>query len=465
MAPEKMLVTTATAKFLSGWGGGPQARVSVVRAADEAELRAAVARAQAERSCSSAARIHTGAIARGLGRSYGDAAQLGGGLVIDTTRLIGCEFDPRAGTVTAQAGVTLGRLLAELVPAGWIVPVLPGTQHVTIGGAIASDIHGKNHGAVGTFGRHVTELGLLTAGGEVRELAPGSDDGLFEATVGGMGLTGVILWATVKLRPVRGPMLSVDTDRAEDLDAALALLSEPGGPHRVAWIDMLGSRAGRGVVTRAADSDAPYERGGDGATVRARATVPERWPGGPLRVSTAMAFNELWFRRAPRHERGRLEPLGRHYFPLDVLNRWPRLYGRHGMLQYQLAVPRGSEDVLTLVSEILARAKVPCYLAVLKDFGAAGPPPLSFPIAGWTLALDLPRAAEGLYEALMRCDELVAERGGRVYFAKDARMRPGVVEAMYPRLSEWRAVRDAVDPDGLWRSDMALRTGLVGGSR
>jgi decaprenylphospho-beta-D-ribofuranose 2-oxidase len=468
LAPETAVAASATANstpsFISGWGGGLPARVSLLRVRDEPELRSAVAREQAGGSRALAVGAHTGAIARGLGRSYGDAAQLGGGLVLDTTRLNGFELDPQSGTVTAQAGVTLGRLLAELVPAGWIVPVLPGTQHVTIGGAIASDIHGKNHGAVGTFGRHVTELGLLTAGGEVLELTPGSDDGLFEATVGGMGLTGVIVWARVALRAVTGPMLSVDTDRAEDLDAALALLSEPGGPHRVAWIDMLGPRAGRGVVTRATDADAPYERAGDGATVRARATVPERWPGGPLRVSTTMAFNELWFRRAPRHERGRLEPLGRHYFPLDVLDRWPRLYGRHGMLQYQLVVPRGSEDVLTSVMEILARAKVPCYLAVLKDFGAAGPAPLSFPIAGWTLALDLPRAAENVYDALMRCDELVAERGGRVYLTKDARMRPGVVEAMYPRLAEWQAVRDAADPDGLWRSDMALRTGLVRGS-
>ncbi|MDQ6606018.1 MAG: FAD-binding oxidoreductase [Actinomycetota bacterium] len=467
MAPEATLAASATASFtpsfISGWGGGPQARVSLLCARDEPELRGAVAREQDDRARALASGVHTGAIARGMGRSYGDAAQLGGGLVLNTTRLTGFELDPERGTVTAQAGVTLGRLLAELVPAGWIVPVLPGTQHVTIGGAIASDIHGKNHGAVGTFGSHVTELGLLTADGEILTLTPGSDDALFEATVGGMGLTGVILWARVVLRAVTGPMLSVDTDRAEDLDAALALLSEPGGPHRVAWIDMLGPRAGRGVVTRAADADAPYERAGNGACVRARATVPERWPGGPLRVSTTMAFNELWYRRAPRHERGRLEPLGRHYFPLDVLERWPRLYGRHGMLQYQLAVPRGSEDALTSVMGILARAKVPCYLAVLKDFGAANPAPLSFPIPGWTLALDVPRAAENVYEALMRCDELVAERGGRVYLTKDARMRPGVVAAMYPRLAEWRAVRDAADPEGLWRSDLALRTGLVGG--
>jgi decaprenylphospho-beta-D-ribofuranose 2-oxidase len=411
------------------------------------------------------ARPGPGAIARGLGRSYGDAAQLSGGLVVDVTALRGFELDSQRGVVTAQAGVTLRELLDALVPRGWMVPVVPGTQHVTVGGAIASDIHGKNHGSAGTFGSHVEALGLLTSNGEVRELTPGSEG--FEATLGGMGLTGVILWARLRLRAVSSALLSVDTDRVDDLDEALAALSAPGGPHRVAWLDLLGSRPGRGVVTRAEH----LERAAAGAaakgapTVRARATIPSRWPRGALTASTIRAFNELRFRGAPRRQREHVESIGAHMFPLDALEAWPRLYGSPGFVQYQLVVPFEEERVLRWVIERLGWAKVPCFLAVLKDFGPANRAPLSFPMRGWTLALDLPRAAPGLDALLDSFDVLVAGAGGRVYLTKDARMRPEALGAMYPRLDEWRAARDRLDPEGLWRSDLALRTGLLGDAR
>ncbi len=194
---------------ISGWGGGEPVPVSLVRPAGVDGLRAAIDVARSR-----------GAIPRGLGRSYGDAAQLSNGLVLETAQLKRFELDHRHGTVTAQAGVTIGELLSELVPAGWMVPVVPGTQHVTVGGAIASDIHGKNHGTAGTLGSHVRALGLLTSAGELLQLEPGAGDGLFEATLGGMGLTGVVVWARIELRPVRSPLLSVDSDRVAGLDEA-----------------------------------------------------------------------------------------------------------------------------------------------------------------------------------------------------------------------------------------------------
>ena len=342
-----------------------------------------------------------------------------------------------------------------------MVPVVPGTQHVSVGGAIASDIHGKNHGAVGTFGRHVQELVLLTAAGEVVELTPG--DALFAATLGGMGLTGVILRATVGLRPVGSPLLAVDTDRFDSLDGALELLRGPGGSHRVAWLDLLGPRTARGVITRAehlAAGEVPPGRDGV-ATVRARATVPAGWPARLLRPSTVRAFNDLRFRRSPRRERGRVESIGAHMFPLDALDAWPRLYGPAGFVQYQLVVPYGAESALERVTDELRQARVPCYLAVLKDFGEANGAPLSFPIAGWTLALDLPRVAPGLEAALTRADEIVASAGGRVYLSKDSRLAPDVLEVMYPRVDEWREVRERADPEHLWGSDLSVRTGLT----
>jgi decaprenylphospho-beta-D-ribofuranose 2-oxidase len=197
------------------------------------------------------------------------------------------------------------------------------------------------------------------------------------------------------------------------------------------------------------------------ATVRATATVPARWPEGLLRSDVVRAFNELRFRRAPRRERGRVESIGRHMFPLDALDAWPRLYGRHGLLQYQLVVPNESEHVLHAVIERLGRGRVPCFLAVLKDLGASNRAPLSFPLPGWTLSLDLPRAAQGLETVLDACDRLVAEAGGHVYLTKDARLTADATRAMYPRLPEWQSTRDRADPEGLWRSDLGLRTGLV----
>ena len=446
-APVRSRAIESAHSVVTGWGGGRRASVTIVRPDGVEGLRAALEFAG-----------HRPALPRGMGRSYGDAAQISSGLVIETTRLKRIELDGDRGTVIAQAGVTIGELLRKVVPAGWMVPVVPGTQHVTVGGAIASDIHGKNHGTAGTFGAHVEAISLLQADGVVVELRPWTSEGQFEAALGGMGLTGIVLDARIKLSQIRGAMLSVDTDRVRSLDAALAALAVRGGPHRVAWLDLLSAHPVRGVVTRAEHIDAPGE---GAAVVRPRATVPRRLPPGALRPEIVRAFNALRYASTPRTERGRRVPFGRHMFPLDSLCAWPRLYGPRGFLQYQLVVPAGSEQVLETVIERLRQGRVPCYLAVLKDFGPANGAPLSFPVAGWTLALDIPRAAPGLEPLLQSFDHAVAEAGGRVYLSKDARLRPDAVRTMYPRLDEWRAVRDRVDPERIWCSDLARRVGLV----
>ena len=431
---------------ISGWGGGPAAPVILSSPATVDQLYDAVS---------------SPTIARGMGRSYGDAAQLRGGVVLDMTRLDAVELDAQSGVVTAQAGATLGALLRLLEPEGWVLPVVPGTQHVTVAGAIASDIHGKNHVAAGTLGSHVLELGLLTASGEVLTLTPADD--LFCATLGGMGLTGIIAWARIRLRRLPSASLTVDTDRVQSLDEALAILDGPGGVHRVAWLDLLSRRPARGVVTRADPASAGP--GDARTTVAARLAIPSRWRRNALTPGLVRHFNELRFHRAPHRARGQIESFGAHMFPLDRLDAWPRLYGPGGFVQYQLAVPRGHETALHELLAQLRRSRVPCYLAVLKDFGPANGAPLSFPLAGWTLALDMPRSAPGLESLLRRFDELVATTGGRVYLAKDGRLRPEVLAAMYPRLPEWRAIRDRIDPERRWRSDLGLRTGLVEADR
>ncbi len=442
---------------VSGWGGVGSAAVRVLRPAHLGAMGDVV-----PALTSGPARFARGAIARGMGRSYGDAAQRDGGVVVDITGLNGFDVDDVAATVRAHAGVTLGRLLGALAQDGWVLPVVPGTQHVTVGGAIAADIHGKNHAAAGTFGKHVNALGLLTASGEVRELSPQSDPELFAATIGGMGLTGVIVWAEIRLRRLAGTMLFVESDCFERLDDALALLSGPGGEYRVGWLDLLGPVPARGIVTRARHAEGPGAGAGSTA-VAARLTIPESWPGGLLRPGLVRAHNAYRFRRSPRRRTAAAQSYGAHMFPLDGLGAWPRLYGRAGLVQYQFVVPRGQERVLEQVIAAVRRSTVPCYLAVLKDLGPAGDAPLSFPLQGWTLSLDMPGGAPGLAALLDVFDAWVAGAGGRVYLAKDGRLRPDALAAMYPRMKEWRTVRDRHDPDGVWVSDLAVRTGLVTG--
>lgn len=439
-----------------GWGGGAAARVLLARPDHLGAVAALVAESQRTHQAGGP----VGVIARGMGRSYGDAAQLAGGMVLDLTGLKGTELHAGSSSLTARAGVSVAELLGELGPAGWMLPVVPGTQHVTVGGAIASDVHGKNHASAGTFGANVQAIGLMTSSGEVLELSPRRHPELFQATIGGMGLTGLILWARLDLVRPDGPLLTVDTDRVESLDAAFAALSSAGGPYRIAWLDLLNRGRVRGIVTRA--RHAPGGAGASGGVLtRPRARVPAGWPGGKALPGAVRLANELRFRRAPRRERERLAPLGPQLFPLDWLEAWPRLYGRQGMLQYQCVIPAGSEGVMHTMIERLQLSGLPCLLATLKDLGPAHAAPLSFPLAGWTLALDFPRAAPGLESLLGGFDELVVSAGGRVYLTKDDRLRAEIVEAMYPRLKLWRGVREQHDPERLWCSSLSLRTHLI----
>jgi len=408
-----------------------------------------------------------GVLARGLGRSYGDAAQNAGGRVLMMEGLARVrDVNIAAGLVSADAGVSIEALTRALLPLGLFVPVTPGTWHVTLGGAIAADVHGKNHHADGSFCDHLESFELVTPAGATLTVRPG--DELFDATAGGMGLTGVIVSATVRMLKVASPRMVVDRERARDLDDVMARMSEHDDDYRysVAWIDCLasGRSLGRSVLIRGDHAPGGNGSGGsasNGSLGGVRLSAPAWTPPGLLRRSTIRAFNEAYYRAAPRRETGRVEGLREFFYPLDAVGAWNRIYGPSGFLQYQLVVPDGREDALREALERLSAAGAPSFLAVLKRFGEQRTGMISFPMKGWTLALDIPATVPGLAQLLDGLDELVAEAGGRVYLAKDSRLRPDVLASMYPRLGEWRAARERVDPAGAMQSDLARRLELA----
>ncbi len=407
-------------------------------------------------------------IARGLGRSYGDAAQCAGGRVLDTSALDRLELtDASKGTVVAGAGVSLEQIMAELLPRGWFVPVTPGTRQVSVGGAVAADIHGKNHHRDGSFCRHVHALTLATPEGVV-EVTPTSDPDLFWATAGGMGLTGVVTEVTFSLLAVETSWMLVDTELASNLEDLMATMEASDHRYRysVAWVDCMakGRHLGRGVLTRgdhAALDDLPSRLRPRAQAVPGppRLKVPFPPPSGLVNVASVTAFN-LAYRLGHRPGHGVPQSIPAFFHPLDGVAGWNLLYGRRGFVQYQFAV--GFEHAGTVVEAVrlLSESKVPSLVAVLKRFGPASRGPLSFPLEGWTLALDLPVGPEALPGLLRRLDELVAGVGGRVYLAKDARLAPALLPAMYPRLGELAAVRRRVDKRGVLRSDLSRRLGL-----
>lgn len=438
--------------LLSGWGRTSPSAAVVVPVASAADVEETLASAGPR-----------GVLARGLGRSYGDAAQNAGGTVLDLSALRSIEV--RAdGTVAAGAGATMGALIDALAPHGLFVPVSPGTSRITLGGAVAADVHGKNHHRDGSFGDHVLELEIVTPADGLRRVSrsgPPEDVELLLATLGGMGLTGIVTGVVLRAMAVSSPAVLVDTRRLDGLEAVMDRMASTDDQYRysVAWVDVSarGSRMGRGIVTQADHAPARTDLA-PGTASAARVAVPVVPPFGLINRPSVAAFNEAWFRRAPRSRDAEPQGVRRFFHPLDGVDGWNRVYGPGGLVQHQCALP--TRDDVVRVMTLINQAGIPSFLTVLKRFGPGSASPLSFPAPGWTLAVDLPAGAGGLAHVLDRVDEAVLAAGGRIYLAKDGRTSPESLRRMYPRLDDFLSVRARADPRGVLVSDLSRRLDL-----
>jgi decaprenylphospho-beta-D-ribofuranose 2-oxidase len=463
LSTPKPTTASTTPTRLTGWGRTAPSVADVLRSPDPEVVAKAVARV--------ADAGGRGVIARGLGRSYGDNAQNGGGLVIDMTRL-NTIHSISADTKLADldAGVNLDQLMRAALPFGLWVPVLPGTRQVTIGGAIACDIHGKNHHSAGSFGNHVRSMDLLTGDGRIHQLTPaGEESELFWATVGGNGLTGIILRVTIEMTPTETAYFIADGDLTASLDETIALHSdgsEADYTYSSAWFDAISAppKLGRAAVSRgslATIEQLPPKLRRNPLKFDAPQllTLPDVFPNGLANKYTFGPIGELWYRKSGTY-RGKIQNLTQFYHPLDMFGEWNRAYGSAGFGQYQFVVPTTAVEEFKGIVRDIQKSGHYSFLNVFKLFGPGNLAPLSFPIPGWNVCVDFP-IKPGLNEFLNELDSRVLEFGGRVYTAKDSRTTAETFHAMYPRIDEWIAVRRKVDPLRVFASDMARRLELL----
>lgn len=435
-------------KSYTGWGRVRRAEGQLARPEKAAALSAAMADAD-------------GALAAVGGlRSYGDAALNGSGPGIVMTRLDRIlAFDEETGLVEVEAGITIRALIEVFGPRGWMPAVVPGTGFATVGGCIANDAHGKNHHNAGSFGQHVEEIELICADETIRRVSPETDATLFRATIGGVGLTGIIRAARLRLAPCPAMVMEVEERRIPDLDAFMEALEASHHPFTVGWIDATarGADLGRGVLEEADFASAPGKVKPSGTGPK----IPIDAPGFLLSGPIVRLFNRAYFARIPSAGRARQRHLTKFLFPLDSLRDWNRLYGKRGFHQFQCVLPKEATDSLGNIMEAVAEAGLASPLAVLKKLGAGRAGMLSFPMEGWTLAVDFPNRAKAT-ALIARLEEMTLAAGGRIYLAKDALTRPGSVATMYSELSAFRAVLAECDPTARFQTDLSRRLELRG---
>ncbi len=444
-------------QIIQGWGRNTSAEVNILEPENKFKLKEIILNAE-----------KNSLIARGLGRSYGDSAQLDKKNVVSLKKFNTFELDRENNLITAQAGVTFDELLKYIVPRGFFLPVSPGTRFVTVGGAIASDVHGKNHHVDGSFGNNIKSIILMDGNGNLHNLKPDNsinndDEKKFWSTVGGMGLTGIILEATFSLIPISSSYIEVDTKRFSNIDELMGEMIECDKKFRysVAWVDSL-HKEFRGVLTCGDHLDAKklkddFPNKPLTFNIEPLAEAPNFFPGGLLNRFSVKAFNEAWFRKSPKLRKGELQNFGEFFYPLDGIKNWNRIYGSKGFIQYQFVVPENAAYLIKRILETLRSISVTSFLTVLKRFGNANPSYLSFPIPGWTLAIDMPADISYLNRELDKLDEIIVDAGGRIYLSKDSRQSSQIFKKSYPKIEDWLKIKKELDPDNIFMSDSFKR--------
>lgn len=392
----------------------------------------------------------------GMGRSYGDSCLNDGGLLLNTKTLDRfIQFDPASGLIRCEAGVTLADILSLVVPCGWFLPVTPGTKFVTVGGAIANDVHGKNHHLTGTFGCHVTQFELLRSDGERLLCSPESNPEFFKATIAGLGLTGLISWAEIQLMRVPGPLMATKSVRYKNLDEFFELSHQAheSEEYIVGWVDCLakGKHLGKGHFITGNHASQPIETTPIQPQQKKK-TVPFSFPNFSLNRFSIKGFNWLYYWRQPKRIQYSMSHYDPFFYPLDAVHQWNRIYGKRGFYQYQFVVPSEDDGIIRAVMKEIAQAKTGSFLTVLKEFGdIESPGMLSYPAPGINFALDFPNNGQPTLDLLERLDRFVMEAGGKVYPAKDGRMSAQAFQTYYP---QWEAFQQYVDPkfsSSFWR--------------
>ncbi|WP_315041661.1 FAD-binding oxidoreductase [Corynebacterium argentoratense] len=464
------------ARKLTGWGRTAPTTAEVLSTPDVEKIIEAV-KLVADQNSEKPDHLKRGIIARGMGRSYGDPAQNAGGVVVDMQPLnVIHSIDTETAIVDVDGGVTLDQLMKAALPYGLWVPVLPGTRQVTIGGAIGPDIHGKNHHSAGSFGNHVVSMELLVADGRVLHLEPnGTPDDpngeLFWATVGGMGLTGIILRAQIKMTRTETAYFIADGDRTPNLDATIEFHSdgsEKNYTYSSAWFDAISPepKLGRAAISRG--SLATLAQLEELSPKLAKQplkfnapqliTVPDIFPNFTMNKLSMIAVGELWWLKSGTYK-NKVQNLTQFYQPLDLIGEWNRGYGSKGFLQYQFIVPREAVEPFKEIIRDIQSSGHYSALNVFKLFGEGNKAPLSFPMPGWNVCVDFP-IKPGLGTFLDELDKRVMEFGGRLYLAKESRTSAENFHKMYPELDGWLKTRNAIDPHGVFASDMSRRLQL-----
>jgi decaprenylphospho-beta-D-ribofuranose 2-oxidase len=429
---------------LTGWGRVLSGSAQIARP----EKPSAIARVVAD----------TPAPAVGAQRSYGDPAINTDGKAIDMNRLDRfISFDAKTGVLEAEAGVSITQMLQTFAPQGWMPTVMPGTGFATLGGCIANDAHGKNHHGVGTFGQYVISIELIGADGKTKTVTPKKNKTLFEATVGGLGQTGIIISAKIQLTECSSRLIQVDERRATNLSEFMDMLKSSTATYCVGWIDGTanGQSLGRGIL-----EEAELTKSNMAPKLRKSRKVPFNAPSFALSPPTVRAFNRMYFNRVPATGRGVLRSLEDFFFPLDKIHDWNKLYGKRGFHQFQCVLPDDTaERTLREMLRLIADSGLASPLAVLKRTGPGRAGPLSFTMEGFTLALDFPNSAKSI-KLVETLNEMTTEAGGRIYFAKDSLATAKQAHAMYPELAAWQKTVKTADPKGHFKTDLVRRLKL-----